>query len=108
MLMRETLALDTVDATGRLVKEYVDQVVGQQVDLVDVEHAAVRRREQAGANAKFAGGQGHVEVDGPNNAILGRANGQLDERGPARHERGESPSEGRLGAPLLTPDDHTP
>ena len=31
------------------VEQGVDEVVGEQVDLVDVEHAAVRRGEQAGA-----------------------------------------------------------
>ena len=39
--VRQAIALDVVDAAGGDVEQQVDQMVGQQVDLVDVEHAAV-------------------------------------------------------------------
>jgi hypothetical protein len=44
---RQALALDDVLAGGRHVDQQVDQVVFQQVDLVDVQEAAVGARQQA-------------------------------------------------------------
>jgi hypothetical protein len=44
---RDALALDVGAAHRRCVEEQVDEVVVEQVDLVDVEHSAVRSREQA-------------------------------------------------------------
>ena len=41
------VALDARDARGGGVEQRVDEVVGQQVDLVDVEDALVGAREQA-------------------------------------------------------------
>ena len=41
MRMRHAVAFDVHPAHCRRVEKYVDQVIGQQVDLVDVEHAAV-------------------------------------------------------------------
>ncbi len=44
----EPVALDPVDARDGHVEQGVDEVVGEEVDLVDVEHAAVGGGEQAG------------------------------------------------------------
>ena len=49
---RDPFALDPVDAGGGDVEQHVDEVVGEQVDLVDVEHAAVGRGQQAGLEAR--------------------------------------------------------
>ena len=48
----DAVALDVLAAQRGGVEQHVDQVVGQQVDLVDVEHAAVGRGEQAGLEAR--------------------------------------------------------
>jgi hypothetical protein len=63
---------------GRVEQE-VDQVVVQQVDLVDVEHAAVRASQQAGLVAGDAASEGLLEVEGAEHAVLGGTHGQLDE-----------------------------
>ena len=76
----DALPLDPVDAGHGHVEQDVDQVVGQQVDLVDVEHAAVGRGQQTGREADLAAGQGRGQVDGADQAVLGRPDGQLDER----------------------------
>ena len=47
----DALALDPVDPAGGGVEQHVHQVVGQQVDLVDVEHARRRRRRAARARS---------------------------------------------------------
>ena len=48
VLVRDAVALDHVDAAGGGVEQRIDQRIGQQVDLVDVQHALVRARQQAG------------------------------------------------------------
>ncbi len=48
---RDALALDDVDAERGRVEQDVGQVVVEEVDLVDVEDAAVRLGEQARARA---------------------------------------------------------
>ena len=60
----ESLALDVVDAHRGGVEQEVDQVVAEQVDLVDVEDAAVRRGQQAGLERSGAGREGPLEVQG--------------------------------------------
>ena len=46
--VRDAVAFDVHAPHRRGVEQHVDEVVVQQVDLVDVEHAAVRLREQPG------------------------------------------------------------
>jgi hypothetical protein len=82
---RQALALDVVDAHGGGVQEQVDQVVAQQVDLVDVEDAAVGRGQQPRLEGAGAGGQGALEVQAADDAVLGGADGQVDQGdGPAQ------------------------
>src|ERR1044072_7591864 len=47
MRYRHAFTLDGVDAHRRGIKQHVDDVVVQKVDLVDVEDVAVRLREHA-------------------------------------------------------------
>ena len=108
----------------------------QQVDLVDVEHPAVRRREQPWLVGAHSRRQRPLEVERADQAILGGADGQLDKpRRPAlgkpvrgaigavgvagrtgepaarddldrRQQRRERPHHGRLGRALLPADEH--
>ena len=55
---RDAVALDHVDARHGDVEQHVDEVVGEQVDLVDVQHPAVGGGQQAGLEADLAAGQG--------------------------------------------------
>ncbi len=81
MHVRHPLPLDPVAAGGGHVEEDVDEVVGQQVDLVDVEDPAVGRGQQAGREAHLASGQGGGDVDRTHHPVLGGPHRQLDERG---------------------------
>jgi len=47
----DAVALDGVDAVRGRVEDHVDEVVVEQVDLVDVEDAAVRAGQQAGSKS---------------------------------------------------------
>ena len=59
-------------------------MVVQQVDLVDVEDAPVRRGQQTGLVADLARTQGLLQVQRTDHAVLGSAHGQLDEPGRSR------------------------
>ena len=45
--VRDAVAFDVHPAHRRGVEQHVDEVVVQEVDLVDVQHAAVRAGQQA-------------------------------------------------------------
>ena len=84
----DRLALDVGAAHGGGVEEHVDEVVGQQVDLVGVEDPAVRRGQEARLEGGDAVAQRAVEVERAEQAVGGRAHRQLDERhGPALDRR---------------------
>ena len=80
MAYREALALDDVLAGGRDVDQQVHEVILEQVDLVDVEKAAVRAGEEAWLEGAHALGQRALEIERPDDAILGRAERQVDDR----------------------------
>jgi hypothetical protein len=83
VLVGEVVALDAVHAGDRDVEEDVDEMVGEEVDLVHVEHAAVGRREETGLETNRAFGERGGEVEGADHAFLGGAQRQLDEGGGA-------------------------
>src|SRR5207245_5517760 len=99
--------LDPVDAAGGHVEEDVDEVVRQEVDLVDIEDAAVGSCEQAGLEAAPALGERPFDVEGADQTILGCTHRELDERRLAGKQGGQASGQGRLGAPLLPPQQHT-
>ncbi|MDF2980122.1 MAG: hypothetical protein K0S40_4850 [Actinomycetospora sp.] len=74
---RDAVALDVRATRGGGVEEEVDEVVVEQVDLVDVEHAAVRGREQPGAHGGAAVGEDLLEVQRPGDPVLRRPDRQL-------------------------------
>jgi hypothetical protein len=69
------------------VEQHVDQVVGEEVDLVGVEDPPVRGGEQAGVEGRGPVAQRAVEVERAEQAVGGRADGQLDERDGALGDR---------------------
>ena len=81
---RDALALDDVLAHRGRVEQDVDQMVLEQVDLVDVEDAAVGGREQAGLEGALAGFQRALQIEGSDQPVLGGADRQFDEGRPAR------------------------
>ncbi len=86
MADREALALDDVFARGGDVEQEVDDVVLEQVDLVDVEIAAVGAGQQAGLEGLFAAGEGALDVEGADDAVFGGTERQVDDRGRARDD----------------------
>ena len=78
--MRDTVAFDVHPAHRRGVEQHVDEVVVQQVDLVDVQHAAVRAGKQTRREGVLAVAQHPLQVQRADHPVLGGADGQLDER----------------------------
>ncbi len=97
MVVGDAFAFDTVDAGGGDVEQHIDEMVGQQIDFVDVKHPAVRRRKQPGLETEVSLGQRDGQVEGPDQAVLGRPQGEFDEGGIVGQQRREAPGQRRLG-----------
>ena len=84
-------------------------MVGQQVDLVHVEHPAVGGRQQPGLEAPTSPPvQGRPQVERPDHPVLGRADRQLHERSQVPGNRLASPR-ARVDLALpLSPRSSTP
>ena len=114
MRVRHPVALD-VHATHRGgVEQDVDEVVVQQVDLVDVEHAVVRGGEQTRLERRLALAQHLGEVEGADDPVLRGPDGQfhqprtpragfVDDRG---EQRGQGAHDSRFRGALLAPHQH--
>ena len=74
---RDAVALDVRAPGGGGVEQEVDEVVVEQVDLVDVEHPAVRGGEQARAHGGPPVGEHLLEVERPGDAVLRGPDRQL-------------------------------
>ena len=94
---RDALALDVAGAQRRRVEQQVDQVVVQQVDLVDVEHAAVRGGEQAGLVGRDALGQRALEVERAGEPVVAGARPAARPAGPDGRRRGRAGACGPSG-----------
>ncbi len=75
----DALALDDVHAHGGRVEQHVDHVVVEQVDLVDVEQAAVGGGQDAGLEVALALLDGLLDVERADDAVFGGGDGQVDE-----------------------------
>ncbi len=99
---RQAFPLDVVHAQGRRVKQQVDKVIMQQVHLVDVEQAAVRRGEQPGLECGDPLGQRPLDVQRPGQPVLGGADRQLGQPGgppqPGRLVRVRAVRAARVGS----------
>ncbi len=80
MAVRDAVAFDVDPAHRRGVEQHVDQMVVQEVDLVDVQHAAVRTGQQPRREGVLAVAQHTLQVQRADHPVLGGADGQLDER----------------------------
>ena len=97
-----TIALHPVDARNGHVEERVDEMVGQQVDLIHVQHPAMSRRQQAGSESGGSVSQQCSQVDGAQYAILGGPQRQLHERSTVGQQCCQATGQRRLGRPFLT------
>ena len=99
----EALALDHVLARGGDVEQEIDEMVLEQIDLVDIEKAAIGLREQARLEGFFAMRERALEIERADDAILGRAQRQIDD-GNGRAARSSSrPSACARGRPRKGP-----
>ncbi len=80
----DALALDVGGAHGGGVQQNVNEVVMKQVDFIDVENAPVRGGEEAGFEGFDAFGKGPLDVQCPDEPVLGGADGQFDHAGGTR------------------------
>ena len=81
---RDALALHGIPAHRGCVEKHIDDVVVEQIDLVDVEDAAVGVGEEPRLEATLAELDRRLRVDGPDHSILGRVDRQFDHpRAPA-------------------------
>ena len=107
--VRDAVALDVHPAHRRGVEQHVDKVVVQQVDLVDVQHAAVRARQQARRERVLTVAQHPLQIQRADHPVLGGADRQLDQR-RIRIDRGKHPRKAthrrRLRRALLAADQH--
>ncbi len=84
---RDRVPLHAGDARRGRVQQRVDEMVGQQVDLVDVEDALMGARQQPCLERPLAG-QRAAEVERPDQPVQARAERELDERRRARLDGG--------------------
>ena len=80
----DAVALDVVGAQRGGVEKEVDEVVGEQVDLVDVEDPAMSGGKQARLEGAHALRERPLDVERAGNAVRGSADRELDEPHAAR------------------------
>ena len=80
MLEADALTLHDVDAHGRAVEQQIDDMIVEQVDLVDIEDAAIGRGQNARFEVSFASLNRFLDVERTDHAIFGGADGQVDKR----------------------------
>ncbi len=106
MALGEPVALDTVDPRDCDVEQHVHQMVGQEVDLVDVEHPSVGAGEQSWAERVGPGPEQRGDVECSDHAVLARPERKLDERRASGQQRSQPPSERGLRGPFVPPQQH--
>ena len=65
---------------GGDIEQQIDEMVFEQIDLVDVEKAAVGSRQQARLERLLAARQRAFQIERADHAVLGRAERQIDHR----------------------------
>ncbi|MCY1181400.1 hypothetical protein D9M73_219010 [compost metagenome] len=104
--MRDTVTLDAVCAAGSHVKQQIDQGVGQQVDLIDIQHTAVGLGQHARGKLRLALPQRGIQVEGADQPLFTGAQWQGDERAFAK-QVGQATGQGALGHATRPFDQHT-
>ena len=101
--MRDSVAFDGHPPAGCGIEQYVDEMVGEQVDLVDVQHAAVGLGEQTRGEIGTAFAQYARQIERTDDAVPGGTDRQFHH--PTAGDRSEAAHDGRLGGPFA-PDQH--
>ena len=85
---RDAVTFDGRAAHRGRIQQKVDEVVVQEVDLVDIQDAAVGAGEESGLILGDAFGERLLEVERAEYAVLGGADGELDEANRPGFDRG--------------------
>jgi hypothetical protein len=93
---RNALALDDVDPRGGDVEQGIDEVIGQQIHLIDVQDAAIRGGQQTRLEAVSTVLQRGLQVEGAQQTVFRRAHRQLDHA----HAAGGGRQRRTAGAPF--------
>jgi len=83
----DSFTLDDIAAHRRCIEQYINHVVVQQVDFVDVEQPAVGRCQHARLKVALAFLDGCLDIQGANNPVLRSRNRQVNEWRFARFHR---------------------
>ncbi|OBG54893.1 hypothetical protein A5669_19290 [Mycolicibacterium fortuitum] len=108
--MRNAFALNMNATHGGGIEQHVDQVVVQQVDLIDVEHAAVGTGQQARRESVLTVAEHLLQIQRPDHPVLGCADRQFHQPGVVVDRRQDSRQAAyRSGfrGPLLPADQHS-
>ncbi|CAK0431398.1 Uncharacterised protein [Burkholderia pseudomallei] len=103
--VRHAVALDRVDAARGRVEQRVDERVRQQVDLVDVQHAEMRARDEAGRKAHRIVGERAREVERTRHLLVAGRQRQRDEA-PLGQQLGERARGGRFRGAARAAHEH--
>ena len=76
----DAFPFDRVPAGGRRIQQYVDQVVVEQVDFIDIQKTAIRLGQQAGLEGPHAFAKGLFDVDGAAKPVFSGPQGQVHHR----------------------------
>ncbi|MCY1441815.1 hypothetical protein D9M71_581520 [compost metagenome] len=105
MPVRDAVALDAVGATGRHIEQQVDQGIGQQVYLIDIQHTAIGLGQHPRGKLRLALPQRGIQVEGADQPFFAGAQWQGDERALAE-QVGQATGQGALGHATRPLDQH--
>ncbi|MOA07304.1 hypothetical protein D3C78_1269920 [compost metagenome] len=94
--MRNTVALDSVGATGGDIEQQVDQMIGQQVDLIDIQHPPVSLGQHARRKLCLTLAQCGLQIKGTDQPLFARPQRQGYERA-FTEQISQTSSQGALG-----------
>src|SRR3954452_24489714 len=96
----EAVALDHVLSGCSDIEQKIDEVILQQIDLVDIEEAAIGARQQSRLERLFAMRQRALQIERADHAGLGCAKRKIDDR--HRDQMGLENARGGLAVRLVT------
>ncbi len=108
----EAVSLHCDPTACRRIQQQVDEVMSQEIDLIDVQNAAVGPGKQPGTKLTPTVAKRRGDIQRSHDPVLGRTQGQLDERRDVSRsalgqQRGQATSHGTLRRPTLAPDEHS-
>jgi hypothetical protein len=80
MAHAQAFALDHVDTGGGDIKQQIDEMILQQIDLVDIEKAAMGLGKQAGLKGAFARNKRLFDIERTADPVFGGAKRQIHHR----------------------------